>query len=673
VREANKNKWRWQKDIKLPPETAGRLSELARKMNEASGDLKVELADEIHSILRTIPRVGLGKMISTTQTLFQLLNPKTILTRNPLGNELFYRLDRVNKYLATPIDLVRSKLTGTKRTVTFKSVKQGEFWSNFIKGAKAGWKGTSPAGLGTQFEIYAPTFKSKWNPLSYLEKSLGATLKGFDYAAYARAKNTTIGELGYLKALNAGIRGKGLKEAAKKFAQDADDTILQIADDYGKYVTYQDNNVISNMMSALKKTLNLKQDFGLGDMVLKYPKTPGALLMRGLEYSPVGFLKSAFEIARPILKGKPVNNREVELGLSRAITGTLGLTGLGYYLADKGIITGKSDKDLDVKAMERATGGGEYKINMSALKRWAISGFKDAETKEGDMIYSYDWAQPIALSLSIGANMNKNIKEGEGTGQKRGVFAGTPGTIASSIAGGVNTLTEQPVLSGVKRFFTGYNPVDSAMDVVKGIPSSFTPTILNQMKQTEDNVARETYSPDFLDYAVNMAKNKIPGLAKTLPVKYTTLGEKQSIYENPSLFNIFFNPGFVSTYKPTPAAQLVLEVYSQTGEKKQFPKVAPRDITMYGKKFQLDGERISKFQQRIGEATNVIFTQLANNEKFRKASNEEKAKLMDYVLSGLWEKEKLLILSKEEKKALINSLDGGQKQDFAKRIVKALK
>jgi hypothetical protein len=60
----------------------------------------------------------------------------------------------------------------------------------------------------------------------------------------------------------------------------------------------------------------------LGDLVIKYPKTPGSLMMRAIEYSPAGFLKSAYELASPLLRGKAVNSREVLTSLSRAITGT---------------------------------------------------------------------------------------------------------------------------------------------------------------------------------------------------------------------------------------------------------------------------------------------------------------------------------------------------------------
>lgn len=673
VREANKNKPFWQKEIQLSEDTAKNLSELAEKMKTATGDLKMELADEIGSILRQIPISGVGRKISMAQTLAQLLNPKTILVRNPLGNELFYRLERMTKYAMTPIDMIRSKLTGTDRVITFKSAKQGEYWKNFMKGLRAGWKGLSPAGLTSQYDIYAPAFKSKWNPLTYLEKTLGATLRSFDYAAYSRAKNSVIGELGYLKALNEGKKGVELKYLAKQYASEVDDAILQIADDYGKYVTYQDNNLISKGFQSLKKGLNVGQEFGVGDLVLKYPRTPGALLMRGLEYSPAGFLRSVYEIANPLLKGKNINSREVLMSLGRAIVGSLGLTGLGYYLADKGIITGKSGSDKDVSYLESAVGGGQYRINLSALKRWVLSGFKETQTQDGDTIYSYDWAQPVALAISLGANMNKNVKESELTGKKKGALSGTAGTLVSSLGGAIETLTEQPLISGVKRFIGGQSPIDSILDTIESMPSSFTPTLLNQFRQVEDPISRQTYDPKMFERAINKVKARIPFIAESLPKKYDTLGNEQTFPQDPNLFNIFLNPGFISEYKPSDAAQLVLNIYNETGETKQFPKVAPKKLTFQGKVVELSGEQYSKFQKDIGEKTGIVFGELARNDKFVNGNNDDKIKILDYVLGKTYAQEKFKILTSEQKELLIKSFSPAEREKFAKDLISVMK
>ena len=248
----------------------------------------------------------------------------------------------------------------------------------------------------------------------------------------------------------------------------------------------------------------------------------------------------------------------------------------------------------------------------------------------------------------------------------------TPSTFEASVTGAVETITEQPLLTGLKNLFGGENPVQSALNVVESMPSSFTPTLLNQFKQVVDPISRETWDPSMLQRSINRAKTRIPELSEDLPARYTTLGEKQTVMENPSLFNIFINPGFLSTYKPTPAAQLVLEIYNESGETKQLPKVAPRSLVFQGKKVELSGDQVSKFQQKIGKATETAFTVLATNEKFKNAPNTVKADMLSYVLGKLYNAQKFLILTNLQRKTLIESMSEDEKKSFVKELKSAL-
>lgn len=617
------------------------LRDLAQKVSRLSGDAKNVASQDLQAILQGLERSSFLQKISTAQTLAQLLNPKTLLTRNPLGNELFYRLERLNKYMTTPLDMARSKITGSDRTVTFRTNNQGEYWKNFVKGAIAGWKGVNPEGLATQFDIRPQTFNAKWNPLRYMEKALGASLKSFDYAAYRRAVNETVGELATLRALNEG-QGKN-KELIQKYIREADDNILNIADEYGRYITFQDNNIISTGLQALKRGLNLKKDFGVGDLVLKYPKTPGALLMRSLEYSPAGFLKSAYTLAKPYLRrGEEPNPREAMHALSRAITGTVGLTGLGYFLADKGILTGQSSKDKDVRELQKKAGQGQYQVNLSALKRWVQSGFEPAaaKIKEGDQLYTYDWAQPVAVSLSIGANIKQSITDKESKGK---AALGVLGTGYESLAGGVNTLTEQSVLQGLKQAVEGYpgqTVTDKITSVLSDVPASFVPTAFNQANQLMDNTKRETYDPSKLQQSINRLKVKIPGLSQQLPQQFDTLGRGKEVYPDGSnnLFNVLLNPGYAAKYNLTPEAKLVVDLINATGDTSVAPRVPGKSITVKlpggkSESQKLTPDQFSRIQQLTGEETQKRLQRINPN-----MSNDAKIKAVTKALTEAGER-----------------------------------
>lgn len=618
VKDTNEKKFRWEnQDEGLSDEFTQRMEELVDARDNATTDFeRAELDAEIGTLMESLKRVSLGDKIAMAQTEMLLLNPKTWV-RNIVGNELFYRVERLNKYPATLIDWAKTRIAAAAgkdrpRTITFRQAKQGEYWRNFFRGAKMGWRGTVPPGTPTQFDLpSAPTFRSKKNPLYWGEKLLGAGLRGFDFAGYQRARNVTLGELGYLRAFNEGFQGDELGRKAVEFAEEADDNIVELAHKYGKYVTFQDDNVISKGLQGIKRTLNAGQGFGLGDIVIKFPRTPGALLMRGIEYSPAGFARSAYILSKSILKsGQKVDDREVILATSRAIVGTFGLTGMGYVLHDKGIITGQGEDDRDLQSLQRIHGTGQYRLNINALKRFVLSGFDEeaAKIQDNDTIISYDWAQPVALAVAAGANASEQIERGDFD------VLGPATAVAESLEGGLKTLTEQPLVTGITRLFGYGDPVEGIKQTALGAPSSFTPTIARQINSWYDNTRRNAYSPDVIAQSLNWAKRSIPGVAQTLPPMINQWGEEAEKYQGSSnnLFNVFFNPAFVNEFEKTPEAALVFDLYERAGETKQIPRIAPREVTVAGEKRTLTPEEQNTFQEKIGTKTQEAFEAFAD-------------------------------------------------------------
>jgi hypothetical protein len=624
-----------QKVIKtkeLSPEEADSLLQLVSQVDNLSGEAKRTASQDLQVILQSLDKPSIGRKISSLQTQAQLLNPKTIV-RNVVGNELFYRLERINKYVSTPIDIARSKLTGTDRTVTFRTHNQGKYWENFINGGRAGWKGVNINGIETQYDLASPAFTGKYNPLKYTEKALGAALRSFDNAAYSRAMNKSLGELGTLDAINSGV--KPTKEYVQEFIRNADENVNKISQNYGKYVTFQDNNLISQGFTKFKRGLNLGKDFGAGDLVIKYPKTPGALLMRAIEYSPAGFLRSAKIAAGPLLRnGVEKNTAETVQALSRAIIGTGGLSMFGYYLMDKDILTGAASTDRDIRSLQTKIGQGAYQVNLSALYRFVKSGFDDDEAtiKEGDQLYNYDWLQPVSVAISLGANVRKN----QGADSSK-IASGIAGTAYNSVSGALNTLTEQSLLKGVEQALSGYTgetSTDKVVSIIADMPASFVATFSNQIKQTGDNTKRETYAPNVIDQSINKVKAKIPRLAETLPKKYDTLGGEQTHYQDGNAFNIFANPGFPSKYKLSPEAKTIVDLIKATGDESLAPRVPDKKLDG----IKLTGEEYSRLSQLQGEETKKLISELDTT-----MSVEDQAKEVTKILTeaGKTAKERL--------------------------------
>jgi len=608
---------------------------------------RVEIAAKIDFELAQMRKITIGQRVASFNYIQQLFNTVTQI-RNIAGNEALYRSYRFAKYPAALIDFAKSKLTGTERQIALKKgfnpwEGMKSYWTDFAKGAQAGWKGYDLIRAETDKLISSSKkFRGIVNPLRYMESMLGASLNGFDYAAYMRGTKNTLYEMAALQAKNTGQ--KPTREFIQNFLDNIGTESLEQAEAMGKYLTLRNENVISDMLFGLKNTANKigigedvikkgikTKEYGLGSVLMNYPQATGALLQMSIDYSPVGFLKGLAEISRPILSKagimakRPVNYKAVVETMSKAIVGTVGFTGLGYRLYDLELITGKSDDDKDYTNLERQMGKQEYSLNVDGLVRYVTSGFdkNQAKPREGDTFYSYSWLQPVAGSVALGANVRKIQEEKQTAGESAATLFDT---IMASTEGALNTLADQSVMTGISKFTRGYDTNKNLEEMGSGVVTGFTGSYMNQLRKLNDNVRRSTDGQDALSRTINKIKNRWPGLSKDLPAIYGTDGEVQEMYQGGSnnVLNVLFNPGFVSKYKSSAGIDLVLQLYKETGEKKQFPRtVTGKTISHNKKDVRLTAEEVGELQKMIGQETIAALDKMANNPDFKKLDSEK--------------------------------------------------
>jgi hypothetical protein len=577
-------------------------------------DKRFKTAMLVRDVMELIPSSTLKK-IDTLQTMAQLLNPKTII-RNLGGNTGFGVLENVSQTVGAPTDKFISLFSG-KRTVALpRPITQVKgLVGGLIKGGKEAVHGLN-LGPQTQYDLpQVRVFKSKI--LNGLQRTMGLVLQAPDRAAYTAAFDDTV---------------KGLMKANK--LTEATPEILDLANYNALYRTFQDDSVVARVFMKLKSSLNIGKEFGAGSLIIKYPKTPGNIIARGFDYTPTGFINTLFQVGKPLF-GKPFNQQKFVMSFSRALVGSTGLVGMGYSLHKLGIITGSPSKDKDVNAFQQSTGSGAYKINVSALKRFIMTGFnKDAaKLREGDTLISYDWAQPMAIPISLGAKLSE---------QNKGINLSNLGEyadiVASSIEQGVSTLQEQPLVTGIRRLFgSGGGIWEGLKSTAESAPASFIPTLMKQITQYFDNQVRETYDPNTLKESLNLAKAKIPFLAQTLPVRPDIFGKDKEIYQNGSnsIFNVFLNPAFVSKLEETPESKMVLDIYNQSGLTTQMPRVVNRSITLNGETRDLSTDEYIKLQKYTGDATHRLFSTLAQDPSFIALSPEEQAKELSNIMTDI--------------------------------------
>jgi hypothetical protein len=614
INEANKANPRLK--LELTPENTKVITEAAKKIKglpEGSRERTVAIAELMKNITDIMP-VSIGQKIATIQTMMQLLNPKTAI-RNIVGNTIFTGMENISDVVGSALDKGVSMFTGNRTKVLPSLKAQGQ---GFMKGLNEGMedvsKGINTAGIGTQFDIPTRTFTK--GILSKLETALNIELRVPDRAAYTSA---------FEGSLNNQMRAAGITKPTEE--------MIQIAHADGLYRTFQDNSKLAEIFSGTKKLLNKvgtpDGKFGLGDFILKYPKTPANILSRGLDYSPIGFAKGIYEGVRPLLTGQPFNQKAFVETLSRAMTGS-GLVAAGYVLAKNGIITGKPAKDYDINQVQSTTGQGAFKINIDALKRFFNTGGQPQDARNGDVLVSYDWAQPTALSIAMGAN--------QATGGK---VTDAINSAVDSYQSAVDTITGQPMVKGLIDFTSDIKNkgvVGAGTNAVLNSVSGFVPSLSRQAANVGDTTQRTSYDPNPLKETYNKTIMSIPGMRNTLEPKLNVFGQEQPNYPGgvmKRLFDIFINPAFVSVVNENPTAKEVLDIYQRSGETQQAPRIAPQSISINGQKIPVTAKQYTEYQRYIGTKTNDMFNNIVTDPVFQKATDEDKAKFMGNVLSDI--------------------------------------
>jgi hypothetical protein len=290
---------------------------------------------------------------------------------------------------------------------------------------------------------------------------------------------------------------------------------------------YQDANFVSTALRDVRSTLNRvstlgkSSKFGAGQAIVPFVQVPGSLLMRGVEYSPAGFLKAAAEGIGPLLPGnRPFNQREFSQAFSKALVGSGAIAGTGYALAKLGIITGTPDPDPKVRAITRSLGFGGYTVNVSAFKRaFQSMDWKTPQKHEaGDVHVSYDWAQPMAFPAAVGASLADSERRAL-LADEHGKVSVAPSRVLSALMSGARTLEEQPLLTGLTGFMTatananreGAGMIEALATSMATLPGQYVPAASRQMQQLMDNRVYETRGTDKLETAWQSAAANIPG------------------------------------------------------------------------------------------------------------------------------------------------------------------
>jgi len=649
----------------MTPAMAKELQELGKRYERSSDpDVRLALAAQMFEMTHELVPADIWAKVRAWAYLAMLFAPKTWI-KNILGNEILWvaHIGR-DAFISGIMDPAMSLLTG-KRTLSgvhfakraralltpIEDVKRGYMWSkqenpsfNFRQNLAAGVNHLRLlAKLTSQnkFEITdvrnvnGRIFSSKFG--RFWENGLSIALGAGDRAFWMAQFRTSLAQMQAAAEKNGEWSGQPTPE------------MIEAAMAEAAYAIFQNPNVVSKGLNYIRKGLNListwgrSSEFGLGTGLLAFTQVPGSITVRGLvDWSPLGFIQAMYTGMRGILyasstgrMGAKFDQAAFNKEFTQALLGSGGLYLLGAWLYSLGIISASREDDDDLEAFRRASGTGSYRINVTALRRALLSGnwFQRQEGEMGDLIYPYDWAQPLAITLAAGAELAAQKERAGREELKKG--AAKQQTMAATIfkLSGTKSLEELPLLSGLSSFMKawGYGgAVDAVANTVAGMPAMFVPQVVRQWMQLTDNMQRETSAGDPVKREFMKVLASMPGYSTKFPLKFDTMGQAIERYQygGNNVFNVMLNPAVAQQIKINPVMQEISRLVDATGQTGMAPKKVDRKATINGQEVELTNNQMSVYQYYLGNFTMAHFTWRMAAPVYARLPDELKAKML---------------------------------------------
>ena len=445
-------------------------------------------------------------------------------------------------------------------------------------------------------------------------------------AQYCKAHGITVEELHRGTSKRVGVaRNYAMREAQK--------------------ATYQDANEFSEFFSRLGRNPSNKKTAkamnALVEGVLPFRKTPANILVRSVEYSPLGLVRGLKNAIVDVRKGNVTASEAIDR-ISSGLTGTA-LLGLGVWLAAEGLVRGHGD---DEKEKEKDF------TELQGHQGYAL------ELPDGTSI-TLDWLAPEALPFFIGVNLWE-MTSGMQDAPKMGDILGAVSNVSEP-------LLEMSCLQGLNDLLdsVGYASSEGLASLPQVLISSATslltqmvPTLLGQIERTGEPVRMTTYTdknirwltPD-MQYFIGKVSARLPGFDYNQIPYIDAWGRTES---NGGPFeramNNFLNPAYMSEVRTSAMEQELERLYNSVGETELLPSRAPKSFTVAGEDIDLTAEQYVEYASFRGQRAYDLLSELTESRRYSGLDDKLKASAVKKCYS----------VANEEAKALVSEFSLGK-------------
>lgn len=519
---------------------------LVNNLLEAENEAQKEAAQKAiyQDLASQLPHTFMDRW-NSWRYLCMLGNARTHV-RNILGNAGFVPVRRMKDAVALGIETAYSKAKGGNVELSkgFVSPK-----SDLYKLAKADYENIADlitgggkyndAASGIESMKSAFGEKGVWKYLSKIADANSFALDAedvwFSKPAYAQSL------AGYLKAN---------KITAEQF--NADEAIRDKARAYAvkeaQRATYRDYNDFSNFIAKVGRTkrgggTTAKVASTLMEGVLPFRRTPANILVRGVEYSPIGLAQGIYQATRGVKTGKYTAAQAIDR-ISAGLTGTA-LVALGALLTAHGILTPPDDDDEKQAGFDKLRGAQSYAL------------------KIGKTYVTVDWLAPEALPVFVGSQLSK-LFSGDSEGGLKALYSALT-TISEP-------MLEMSMLSSLQDVIENVSYADSKlMAILSTAATNYLtqafPTLAGQVERITESERETTFATEDspltkdLQYILAKVMNKLPGEFQQIPYIDAWGRHEETGTVLARAFNNLLNPAYLSYDKSEPFEDELQRLY----------------------------------------------------------------------------------------------------------------
>lgn len=448
-----------------------------------------------------------------------------------------------------------------------------------------------------------------------IDKALGAAEKVADF----NTKALEVEDMWFSKPMYATALASYMKA---NHLTDITDAARTYAMTEAKRGTFNDLNAVSKWASQFGN--NSKVGRFLAGTIYPFKKVPANVMVRTVEYSPIGFAKGVYDLIQMGKGNTDYTAAKAIDDFAAGVTGTA-LLGLGAMLAKHGLL--------------RATGIGDDEEKEQQKNAF---GAKDFSILAGDTYIPIDSFTINGTGLLTGAQIWEAVQNA-----KNGDEPVSLEDILDALSKITDPVFEQSMLTGLDSVISTIQKSDNtgngemaaklAIQIIGNYIGQYVPTLLGRIASSTDKNQRSTYiEPDGpwdpVQSAIQGVQKKVPGWRQQMAVTYGNWGvpvEGNGAGSTASAIGKAVTPIYPSQKKTDPVEEEIARLHDADSAYANFYKRPSKTISVDGKSVKLTSEQYGNYVVARGQTDYNLRSAMLGNDLYKSLPDQVKSAAMD--------------------------------------------